>query len=220
MILAQQSYKRPDSPRRGNTVGSGVYHDRLAALQQTHPDGNRKIDLERAAAYASGSAGDMYSGVFKNAVTYMQQAQRSADGEDEVDEEQAIEAHQWLYHHHQAARSLDARSIGAAAAIQAYNQFLIHGGPPSRPSNIHLDSQSQVIGMAMAEAVRLFDSTAGGTAGSQQDAVNASGSTAIKLITRTQQMSGKAVVASNGGGTGSLARWIKKICAHASRRTG
>lgn len=98
-------------------------------------------------------------GVFKNAVTYMQQAQRSADGEDEVDEEQAIEAHQWLYHHHQAARSLDARSIGAAAAIQAYNQFLIHGGPPSRPSNIHLDSQSQVIGMAMAEAVRLFDST-------------------------------------------------------------
>jgi len=194
-----------------------VYHDRLAALQQTHPDSNGKIDLEWAAAYASGSAGDMYSGVFKNAVTYLQQAQRSADGENEVDEEQAIEAHQRVYHRHQAARSLDARSIGAAAAIHAYNQFLIHGGRPSRPSKY---SQSEVIGMAMAEAVNLFDSTAGGTDGSQQDAVNASASTAIKLITRTQQMSGKAVVAGSGGGTGSLARWMKKIYAHASRRNG
>lgn len=213
VVLAQQSYKHPDNPRRGNTIGSGAYLNRLATLQKIEPDG--LLDLEQAALYASDNLGD-YSSLFKNAVIFIQSEseQKSEGDEDELPEEQVIEAHDLAYKENRASSIKDAKLTGAAAAIHAYNQFLINGGTSlinhSNHSN-HPDSKSKLIGLAMVEAVKLFDANADGKGqGPKQDAVNYSGITAIKLIKKTQQMSGQGTKSS---GVGGISRMIGKIFA-------
>jgi hypothetical protein len=97
--------------------------------------------------------------LFKNAVIFIQsESEKKSEGdEDELPEEQVIEAHDLAYKENRASSIKDAKLIGAAAAIHAYNQFLINGGTSLINHSNHPDSKSKLIGLAMVEAVKLFD---------------------------------------------------------------
>lgn len=61
--------------------------------------------------------------------------------------------------------------------------------------------QSQLIGMAMSEAGKLFDSQGGASSGTKQDAMNSAASTAMGLFT---QGAGSLMGGGNSGGLGAM----------------
>lgn len=78
--------------------------------------------------------------------------------------------------------SLDASSLGSAAALQALKNFTSGGGSTSSSSGGSSNGlQSKLIGMAMAEASKLFDKQGGATSGNKQDAVNGAAATVVKV---------------------------------------
>jgi hypothetical protein len=96
--------------------------------------------------------------LFKSAVSFLKtQAQKKGDDDDDdIDEEKAVEAHDRAYNQKQGS-SLDAKSMGTAAALQAFKQFS-QGGGSNEPKPTE-DNKSKLIGMAMAQAAKLFDSS-------------------------------------------------------------
>lgn len=83
---------------------------------------------------------------------------------------------------------MDAHSLGSAAALQVVKNFT--SGSESHAGG---DVQSQLIGQAMAEALKLFNSS--GAQGNKQDAVNSAAMTMMKLMVQSKF--------SGGGTTGS-----------------
>jgi hypothetical protein len=65
---------------------------------------------------------------------------------------------------------MDASSMGAAAAMQALKRFTGSSSAGAKPQGSSF--QSGLIGMAMSEATKLFDSSGGAASGTKQDAVN------------------------------------------------
>ncbi|KAA1128632.1 hypothetical protein PGTUg99_017326 [Puccinia graminis f. sp. tritici] len=192
MKLGQQAYKQySDKQSHGdNTTGGGGGNDfnvmggahlnRPAGGQMIDTDGDGIPDLEQAAAHASGNSGDSGdSSLFKSAVSFLKtQAQKKGDDDDDdIDEEKAVEAHDRAYNQKQGS-SLDAKSMGTAAALQAFKQFS-QGGGSNEPKPTE-DNKSKLIGMAMAQAAKLFDSSGGASGGQKQDAVNSAGSMVMK----------------------------------------
>lgn len=230
MKLGQQAYKQySDNQSHGNTTAAGGRHDanvmggahlnRPAAGQMIDTDGDGIPDLEQAAVHASGNSGDAGdSSLFKSAVSFLKnQAQKKGndddDDDDDIDEEKAVDAHDRAYNQNQGS-SMDAKSMGAAAAMQAFKQFSQGaggGGGSTQPKN-NEDGKSKLIGMAMAQAAKLFDSSGGASGGQKQDAVNSAGSMVMKLLMKQklQEMSGGGGSGS-GGGLGSLASMIGKF---------
>ena len=94
---------------------------------------------------------------------------------------------------------MDASSLGAAAAMQAFKHFTSSGGSSHGGSG---NPQSQLVGMAMAEASKLFDQSGGASKGNKQDAVNGAAGTVMKLLIKSKfsQMTG----GSNSGGLSQL----------------
>ncbi|PLW05205.1 hypothetical protein PCANC_02594 [Puccinia coronata f. sp. avenae] len=225
MKLGQQAYKQySDNQSHGNTttaaggghdanVMGGAHLNRPAAGQMIDTDGDGIPDLEQAAIHASGNSGDAGdSSLFKSAVSFLKnQAQKKGDDDDDdIDEEKAVDAHDRAYNQNQGS-SMDAKSMGAAAAMQAFKQFSQGGGGGSNQPKNNEDGKSKLIGMAMAQAAKLFDSSGGASGGQKQDAVNSAGSMVMKLLMKQklQQMSGGG--GSGGGGLGSLASMIGKF---------
>ena len=223
MKLGQQAYKQySDKQSHDNTTGSGgndfnvmggAHLNRPAGGQMIDTDGDGIPDLEQAAAHASGNAGDSGdSSLFKSAVSFMKsQAQKKGDDDDDVDEEKAVEAHDRAYNQKQGS-SLDAKSMGTAAALQAFKQFS-QGGGSNEPKH-NEDGKSKLIGMAMAQAAKLFDSSGGASSGQKQDAVNSAGNMVMKLLMKQklQQMTGGGGGGgTSGGGLGGLASMIGKF---------
>ncbi|KAA1090830.1 hypothetical protein PGT21_014985 [Puccinia graminis f. sp. tritici] len=190
----------------------GAHLNRPAGGQMIDTDGDGIPDLEQAAAHASGNSGDSGdSSLFKSAVSFLKtQAQKKGDDDDDdIDEEKAVEAHDRAYNQKQGS-SLDAKSMGTAAALQAFKQFS-QGGGSNEPKPTE-DNKSKLIGMAMAQAAKLFDSSGGASGGQKQDAVNSAGSMVMKLLMKQklQQMTGGGGGGSSGGGLGGLASMIGK----------
>lgn len=102
---------------------------------------------------------------------------------------------------HDQASSLDAHSIGSAAALQAVKNFT--SGSESHAAG---DTQSQLIGQAMAEALKLFDSS--GAKGNKQDAVNSAAMTMMKLMIQSK-LSGGATM--EGNSTSSLMGLVRSV---------
>lgn len=126
---------------------------------------------------------------------------RNNKDHDDIDESKATDAHDQAYNKGQGG-SLDANSMGAAAALQAFKKFSSGGGSDSKSSSGG-DGQSKLIGMAMAQAAKLFDSSGtsfvwpeagigtndvgffyagGASSGQKQDAVNSAGQMVMKVI--------------------------------------
>jgi len=123
---------------------------------------------------------------------------------EDVDEEGVQDAHSKAYSQGNAS-GLDAGGMGAAAAMQAFKMFTSGGGQQSSSGG----GQSKLVGMAMSEAAKLFDSSGGAASGNKQDVVNSAGMTVMKMLMKSQmsQMMG----GQNSGGLGSLMGLASKL---------
>lgn len=213
---AYQQYSESQSQghdQDGNPTG-GSHLNRPAGGQMIDTDGDGIPDFQQAASHAtqqSGSSGD--SGLFDNAMSFLKsRSHKDNDDDDEMDEHKVVEAHDRAYKQG-AGGSLDAKSMGAAAALQAFKQFTSgnNASNPSANTGGGGSSQTKLIGMAMAQAAKLFDSSGGAAGGQKQDAVNSAGTMIMKLMLKQKmgQMTGGG--SGNSGGMGGLASLAGKF---------
>jgi hypothetical protein len=115
----------------------------------------------------------------------------------DIDEEQAVRAHQQMYGNQGGGDSANPQNMGMAAAMQALKMFT--GGQGGGSGS----GQNQFIGMAMAEASKLFDQkSAQGHAppGGKQNAISSAAQMALHMYMKSE-MGGR----SGAGGLMSLA---------------
>ena len=99
---------------------------------------------------------------------------------------------------------MDASGMGAAAAMQAFKMFTSGGGSQSSSGG---GMQSKLMGMAMSEAAKLFESSGGASSGNKQDAVNSAGMTVMKLMMKSKMNS--MMGGSDSGGLSSLMGMVR-----------
>jgi len=155
-----------------------------------------EIDHDEAVRTAQQSYGSEHGDHFASAMGYLSNNKEAHH--DPVDEDSVTEAHQAAYQQDRAG-SLDAGSLGAAAAMQALKRFTSGDGSSSGGGG---NSQTQIISMAMGEASKLFDKSGGSASGNKQDAINGAAMTAMKLLVQFK-FSG-TTGGSNSGGLSSL----------------
>lgn len=163
--------------------------------------GGMPFDLNTAQQHASQENGNKDSDLFSSAVGFLKKRMQDNDPKDDVDENKAQKAHETAYNQQQAG-SMDARSMGAAAAMQAFKSFT--SGGASGQSQGGGDFQSKLIGcdtatlgtevsifltyvpassMAMKEASSLFEKSGGPSDnGGKQDVITRY--VAISLVRR------------------------------------
>jgi hypothetical protein len=108
-------------------------------------------------AQQHGNHGDDEGGMFGQAMSYIGQNKQSLQNQD-VDEQQMVQAHQQLYGQGGGGQQHDSNSLGAGAAMQALKMFSGGGaGQGGQGSQGGGNSQSQFMGMAMSQASKLFD---------------------------------------------------------------
>ncbi|POV96135.1 hypothetical protein PSTT_15824 [Puccinia striiformis] len=217
MKLGQQAYKQySDNQSHDNTTGGapagGNDFNVMGGAHLNRPAGGQMIDSdgdEQAAAHASGNSGDSGdSSMFKSAISFIKTQSQKGGDDDDIDEEKVAEAHDRAYNQKQGS-SLDAKSMGTAAALQAFKQFS-SGGASNEPKH-NEDGKSKLIGMAMAQAAKLFDSSGGAASGQKQDAVNSAGNMLLMKQKLQQMTGGGGGGGGSGGGLGSLAGMIGKF---------
>lgn len=158
-------------------------------------------DLRDAHEHASRHAGDSAdSSLFSTLLGTLQQKKASLAQED-IDEEDAVKQHR---RHYEADddNEVDDRSMGSAAAMQALKLFS-GGGSGSTASG---NSQSAFVGIAMAEASKLFDQKSSqgkvSSGASKESAIMQAGEMALKFYMKSQ--GGQQSSSSGGGASGLL----------------
>ncbi|KAI2471362.1 hypothetical protein F4781DRAFT_429478 [Annulohypoxylon bovei var. microspora] len=150
-------------------------------------------DLRGASEHASrhaGSSGD--SSLFSSLLGALSEKKHSLAAE-EVDEDDAVKQHKRFFgRDDDDGDEADDRSMGSAAAMQALKMFSGGQSGSSHESN----SQSAFVGMAMAEASKLFDQKA------SQGKVS-SDSSKETAVMKAGEMALKMYLKSNGGGASS-----------------
>ena len=157
--------------------------------------GNNDDEFSGAMHHAqqhSGSSGD--SSLFSNALGFLSgNKQNIADGN--LDENHAVNAHQAMYENQGGQHGSE--TVGAGAAMQALKMFTGGGGSMGgggggmgAGSQGGGAGQNQFVGMAMAEASKLFDQQSGQgrveQGASKQSAVNSAGQMALKMYMKSQ----------------------------------
>ncbi|KAI0673309.1 hypothetical protein C8Q78DRAFT_1016545 [Trametes maxima] len=140
--------------------------------------------------------------LFSSALSFIKQ--NKGEHEQPIDEADVQHAHRKAYEE-DSANSLNAGSLGSAAALQVLKRFTASGGDNSGSS-----SQSQLISLAMAEASKLFDKSGGTSSGNKQDAVNGAAMTVMKLLVQSKFSEG-ATGGGNSGGLGGLMGLASKL---------
>ena len=98
----------------------------------------------------SGNSGDQ--GMFQNALSSLQGGQ---GGHHQIDEDEAVRQHQQMYGQGgNGQQQASSGAMGGAAAMQALKMFTGGGGQSAQGGQG--GSQNQFIGMAMAQASKLF----------------------------------------------------------------
>ncbi|KAF4978945.1 hypothetical protein FZEAL_4742 [Fusarium zealandicum] len=156
------------------------------------------LDVDNAKEEASknaGSSGD--KDLFSSILGSLGQKQDKLANED-LDEEDAIRKHKKTYDDDE--NDQDDRSMGTAAAMQALKLF--NKGETQSSSN----SQSAFLGLAMAEASKLFDSKASqgkvSSDSSKESVVQQAGEVAMKMYFKNQGQQ-------QGGLMGLASKFIK-----------
>ncbi|KAI1451957.1 hypothetical protein F4805DRAFT_449239 [Annulohypoxylon moriforme] len=151
-------------------------------------------DLRGASEHASRHAGSSGSSdLFSSLLGSLTQKKHSLASE-EVDEDDAVKQHKRFFGRDddEDEDEADDRSMGSAAAIQALKMFSGGQSGSSHESN----SQSAFVGLAMAEASKLFDQKA------SQGKVS-SDSSKESAVMKAGEMALKMYLKSNGGGGSS-----------------
>ncbi|GAO50772.1 hypothetical protein SAICODRAFT_23544 [Saitoella complicata NRRL Y-17804] len=126
------------------------------------------------------------------------------DDDDDIDEEKLVRSHQAAY---SGGQTVGSGGIGNAAALQTMKMLMGGGSGGSSMGGMGGmggQSQSSFVGMAMAQAAKLFDNNAaqGNVAGgaNKQDAISQAAKTAMKLYMKSQMSGGSGA----GGGLMSM----------------
>ncbi|OCK87590.1 uncharacterized protein K441DRAFT_490334, partial [Cenococcum geophilum 1.58] len=165
-------------------------------------------DFSGAAQHASHHAGDSGdSSLFSNALGMLSGKKQHLQNED-IDEDDAVRQHQQMYGGGGSGQQASSNNMGAAAAMQALKMFT--GGQGGGQGGGGGGGQSQFIGMAMAQASKLFDqqSAQGNThpSATKQDAVSSAAQMALKMYMKSEMGGG-----GGGGGMGSLMGFASKF---------
>ncbi|RYP46119.1 hypothetical protein DL768_007640 [Monosporascus sp. mg162] len=209
---------RDDDDRRGDRrqdYGGNIPHGGAYPAGGGYPSRDDDDDLhgaEEEAARHSGGSGD--SSFFSTILGAVKQRKQSLADED-IDEDDAVRQHKRFYDD-KDDDDADDRSMGSAAAMQALKMFssgksvrLCYASPAPRSSAVlstdedkqiqQNQSQGALIGLAMAEASKLFDqkSSQGKVPSetSKESAVTKAGEMALKFYLKSQ--------GSNSGGSDS-----------------
>jgi len=175
-------------------------------------------DLDSAAALGaakehSAQARDdnIFASVFDNLMGRAQQIQSNSG---DVDEGSAVEAHKQFYGNGNGQEAHN-QNMGAAAAMQALKMFTGSSGGGGG-SSVGQGGQSQFVGLAMAQAAKLFDQQAanGNTSSgaSKEGAIQSAAEMALKFYLKSQMGGGGGGAASgSGGGLGGLMNIASKF---------
>ena len=98
----------------------------------------------------SGSSSDLFS----TALSFLSSRKSQYEEQPDVDEEHMVQSHQALYNNQDEGQQHDSKSLGAGAAMQALKMFTSGSGGSSGDKN-------EFIGMAMAQASKLWDQKSG-----------------------------------------------------------
>ncbi|KAI1491043.1 hypothetical protein F5X96DRAFT_669144 [Biscogniauxia mediterranea] len=193
-------------------------------------------DISSAADHASRHAGESTDrSLFSSLVGSLSQKKQSLATE-EIDEDDAVKQHKRYFDKDDDDDDADDKSMGSAAAMQALKLFTSSqsssapvGGPPyksatpyyiiaglSELTNINYqenNSQSAFIGLAMAEASKLFDQKAsqGKVSGdsSKESAVLKAGEMALKMYLKSGGGASESSAGSASGLINLAAKFMK-----------
>ncbi|KAI1434089.1 hypothetical protein GGR50DRAFT_664783 [Xylaria sp. CBS 124048] len=165
----------------GNVTHGGAYP--AGGHRADDDDEDWKYAAEHASKHA-GKSGD--ANLFSNMLGALGRKKQSLAGED-VDEAEAVRSHKQYYSEGgNDGYEADDRSMGSAAAMQALKMFI--GGQSGNTAE--QSSQGAFVGLAMAEASKLFDHRASqGTVSSsstKESAVMEAGEMALKMYMKSQ----------------------------------
>ncbi|PSR94516.1 hypothetical protein BD289DRAFT_135929 [Coniella lustricola] len=139
---------------------------------------------QRAAEHASRNAGDSGGADFFSGIMGRFMGNKSQLANEEVDEQAAVAHHKKFFGGEDDGSEASSGSMGNAAAMQAIKMFA--GGSGG-------SSQSELIGLAMSEASKLFDSQASSgrvsSDSSKESAVQQAGEMALKMYMKSQAQS-------------------------------
>ncbi|KAI1844777.1 hypothetical protein JX266_009005 [Neoarthrinium moseri] len=196
-------FGKDDDDRRGGDYPSGGN----ATHGGSYPAGGYGADddLRAASEHASrhaGSSGD--SSLFSSLLGALTE-KKGRLAEEDVDEDDAVQQHKRFFGDGEDVKEADDRSMGSAAAMQALKMFS-GGGSGTSQSN----SQSAFIGLAMAEASKLFDQKAAqgqvSSGASKESAVMQAGEMALKFYLKSQ---GGGQASSSSGLMGLASKFMK-----------
>ncbi|KAF8245895.1 hypothetical protein K440DRAFT_662417 [Wilcoxina mikolae CBS 423.85] len=156
-------------------------------------------DYSGAKEHAERNASSGNSSLFSTALGFLSGKEKDLE-RDDVDEGEYVRNHKDLYEEDGGRGQKDSKSLGQAAALQALKKFT--GGSGSGSSSGAGKDQNAFIGLAMAEAVKLFDTqkSKGNVASGEtkQDVVSQAAQFALKLFLKS-----KFDAASGGSSGGS-----------------
>ncbi|CAI7672328.1 unnamed protein product [Penicillium bialowiezense] len=206
-----QSYGRQESQGNyGNdnyNSNSGSNHNQGGYGQQ-ESHGRRNSgnygddDFSSAANHAQEHHGSEDKSLFSSALSFINERKSQYSGSGgEVDEQHAVKAHQEMYGSGSSSGNHDSNTVGAGAAMQALKMFT-GGGSGGSSSDGGMD-KNKLIGLAMAQAGKLWDEKQGSGAnvsGDKQSAVNSAAEMALKMYMKSQ---GGGVGGTGGAGGAS-----------------
>ncbi|KIR56850.1 beta-flanking protein [Cryptococcus gattii Ru294] len=185
----------------GQTGGSEYNRPHGQGGASSGNSGLPNIDCNTAVSAANdhNSNGNENSSLFNSALSFIGNMNKN---DTDIDEEKVQKDHQQVYGQGNTS-GMTSSSLGAAAALQALKSFTSgnkQGGG---------DMQSKIMGMAMSEAAKLFDSSGGNIQGNKQDAVTSAGQVIMKMMLKSQ-VSGM-IGGSNSGGLSGLASMLSYL---------
>ncbi|EAS30016.3 uncharacterized protein CIMG_08762 [Coccidioides immitis RS] len=229
------NYSRPPNPAEyggGGSSGANYYDPRADFSSQSQPyqqqsqyqggSGGYNYDpafsnaVKQAKYHNSGreddDEDDEESGFFKKALSFISE-HKDRFGQEDIDEQQVVGAHQALYgggqqqqQQQQAERKHDADFLGNGAALQALKMFTSGEGQQSQTGG---HDQNKLIGLAMAQAGKLWDqqNQQGNVATDKQSVINSAAKMALKMYLKNQAGGGGGALGGLGG-LGGLASGV------------
>lgn len=147
-----QSYGRSEGQGYGRENQGQEYRDTRYQGNEPYSGGD---DFSSAAQHASAHHDGGNSDLFSNALSFIQ-GRASSAGQGDIDEQHAVKAHQAMYGGgSDQGQTHDSNTVGAGAAMQALKMFTGGGS-----SDGGMD-KNKLIGMAMAQAGKLWDEKQG-----------------------------------------------------------
>ncbi|RJE26932.1 hypothetical protein PHISCL_00739 [Aspergillus sclerotialis] len=142
--------------------------------------------LSHAQSHHGSSTDDDHS-LFNSALSFLEnrKSHYAEPSNNDIDEDKYMRAHQSLYSGQDDESHHDSDSLGAGAAMQALKHFTSGGSGGSDSGGL---DKNKLIGMAMAQAGKLWDEKngAGKASGDKQSAINSAAEAALKMYMKGQ----------------------------------